>query len=146
MLCSSFSSRDVDLSLDRITEDLRHVAKWCCSNQLLINPSKTNLIVFGTRQLLTQVRKTCDTSVPFLGQSLVPVSSVKDLGIVLDSHLTFNEHVTCLTSSLLSTLCQISRVRHLFSRPVLSMILNSPVFSKLFYCSTVWAGTFKQNL
>ena len=82
----------------------------------------------------------------FLGQALVPVSSVKDLGIVLDSHLTFNEHVTCLTSSLLSTLCQISRVRYLFSRPVLLMILNSLVFSKLFYCSTVWAGIFKQNL
>ena len=32
------------------------------------------------------------------------------------------------------------------SRPVLSIILNSLVFSKLFYCSTVWAGTFKQNL
>ena len=86
-------------------------------------------------------------SVPFLGQALVPVSSVKGLGIVLDqSHLTFNEHVTCLTSSLLPTLCQISRVRHLFSRTVLSIILNSLVFSKLFYCSTVWAGTFKQNL
>ena len=65
--------------------------------------------------------------------------------IVLDSYLTFNEHVSCLTSSLLSALCQIWRVRQLFSRPVLLMILNSLVLSKLFYCSTVWAGTFKQN-
>ena len=59
-----------------------------------MNPSKTKLTVFGTTQLLTQVSKTCDMSVPFLGLALVPVSSVKDLGIVLDSHLTFNEHVT----------------------------------------------------
>ena len=55
-------------------------------------------------------------------------------------------HVNTLTSSLLSTLCQISRVRHLFTKPVLSTILNSLIFSKLFYCSTVWAGTSKQNL
>ena len=92
-------------------------------------------------QPLTQVSKTCDISVLFLGQEFVPVSSVRDLGIVLDSHLTFNDHVTCLTSSLLSTLCQISTVKYLFSRPVMLMILNSPVFSKLFYCSLVWAGT-----
>ena len=43
-------------------------------------------------------------------------------------------------------LCQISRVRHLFTKPVLSTILNSPVLSKRFYCSTVWAGTPNQNL
>ena len=43
-------------------------------------------------------------------------------------------------------LCQISRVRHLFTKPVLSTILNSLIFSKLFYCSTVWVGTSKQNL
>ena len=30
--------------------------------------------------------------------------------------------------------------------PVLSTILNSLIFSKLFYCSTVWTGTSKQNL
>ena len=43
-------------------------------------------------------------------------------------------------------LCQISRVRLLFAKPVLSTILNSLIFSKLFYCSTVWADTSKENL
>ena len=55
-------------------------------------------------------------------------------------------NVYTFTSSLLSMLCQISRVRHLFTKPVLSTILNSLIFSKLFYCSSVWAGTSKQNL
>ena len=83
---------------------------------------------------------------PFLDQELTPVSSVKDLGITLDSHLNSNDHVNTLTSSMLSMLCQINRVRHLFTKPVLSIILNSLIFSKLFYCSTVWAGTSKENL
>ena len=126
-----------------MTEDLRLLAGWCCSHQLLINPSKTKLIFFGTRQLLSKV---WDIRVPFLDQELTPVSSVKDLGITLDSYLNFNDQVDTLTSSLLSMLCQISRVRHLFTKPVLSTILNSLIFSKLFYCSTVWAGTSKQNL
>ena len=37
-------------------------------------------------------------------------------------------------------------MRHLLTTPVLSTILNSLIFSKLFYCSTVWTGTSKQNL
>ena len=137
----SFSSKDIDTCLANITEDLRLIASWCCSNHLLINPSKTKLIVFGTRQLLSRAP---DIKVPFLGQELVPVPAVKDLGIILDSNLTFNNHVNSLTSSLISTLCQISRIRHLFSEPVLLTILNALVFSKLLYCSTVWAGTFQQ--
>ena len=139
----SFSTNDVDSCLRLVAEDLRRLAEWCCANHLLVNPDKTKLLLFGTRQLLSQLR---DVTVPFLGQELKPVASAKDLGIILDSNLNFNDHVTSLSSSLLSTLCQVNRVRHLFSREILNTILNSLVFSKLFYCSTVWSGTSKDNV
>ena len=118
-------------------------AGWCCANNLLINPDKTKLVLFGTRQL---VLKLPDVTVSFLGQQLCPVLSAKDLGVTLDSGLTFNNHISSLSSSLLSSLCQISRVHHLFSKEVLYITINSVVFSKLFYCSAVWAGTYKQNI
>ena len=51
-----------------------------------------------------------------------------------------------MTLSLISTLCQISKVRHLFSKSVLFTILNCLVFSKLFCCSAVWSGTFKRDI
>ena len=96
------------------------------------------------RQLLSKIP---DVRVPFLGQNLAAVPLVKDVGIILDSNLTFNEHVKTLTSSLVSTMCQISKVRHLFSKSVLfTIFLNCLVFSKLFYCSTIWSGTFKHNI
>lgn len=77
-------------------------------------------------------------SVPFLGQDLLPVT--------LDSNLTFNGHIASLTSFLLWTSVQINRVWHLFCKDVLYIILNSLVFSKLFYCSTVSSGTSKENV
>ena len=126
----SFSAKNMNSCLVKMTEDLRLIAGWCCSHQLLINPSKTKLIFFGTRQFLSKVS---DIRVPFLDQELTPVSSVKDLGITLDSYLNFNDQVDTLTSSLLSMLCQISRVRQLFTKPVLSTILNSLIFRKNFF-------------
>ena len=48
----SISSKDIDSCLTKVTEDLRLSAVWCCTNKLLINPSKTKLILFGVRQLL----------------------------------------------------------------------------------------------
>ena len=106
---------------------------------LLINPDKTKLVLFGTRQL---VSKLPDVTVPFLRQQLRPVSSAKDLGVILDSGLTFNNQISSSSSSLLFSLCQISRIRHLFSKEVLYIMINSIVFSKLCYCSAVWSGTW----
>jgi len=61
----------------------QHVAEWCCANHLLVNPDKTKLLLFGTRQRLSQLP---DVTVPFLGQELKPVASAKDLGIIFDSN------------------------------------------------------------
>ena len=139
----SCGSKDIHSCMQRAAEDLESIAGWCCANHLLINPDKTKLVLFGTRQL---VSKLPDVTVPFLGRQLYPVSSAKDQGVILDSGLTFNNHISSLSSSLLFSLCQISRIRHLFSEEVLYIMINYIVFSKLFYCSAVWSGTYKQNI
>ena len=129
---------NIHCCMQQVSVDLESIAGWCCANHLLINPDKTKLVLFGTRQL---VSKLPDVTVSFLGQQLCPVLSAKDLGVTLDSGLTFNNHISSLSSSSLSSLCQISRVRHLFSKEVLYIMINFVVFSTLFYCSAVWAGT-----
>ena len=62
----SFSSKDIDSCLTKVIEDLRIIATWCCTNKLLINPSKTKLILFGMRQLLSKIS---DVRVPFLAKT-----------------------------------------------------------------------------
>ena len=69
----SFSTNDVDSCLRLVEDDLGRVAEWCCANHLLVNPDKTNLLLFGTRKLLSQLH---DVTVPFLGQELKLVDSV----------------------------------------------------------------------
>lgn len=49
-------------------------------------------------------------------------------------------------SSCMSTLGQISRVKHAFRRDMLIIIINSLVFSKLQYCSSVWVNTTDCNI
>lgn len=143
----SFLSKDIHSCMQQVAEDLESIAGWCCANHLLINPDKTKLELFGTRQL---VSKLPDVTVPFLGQQLCPVSSAKDLGVILDSGLTFNNHISSLSSSLLFSLYEINRIRHLFSRKFSvyndQLYWLSIVLSKLFYCSVVWSGTYKQNI
>jgi hypothetical protein len=143
-LCISFSSKDVNGGLDNLRQDLNRVASWCCENQLLyINPDKTEFCVFGSNRMLAQ---TFIPPITFLGKELPVVNTVKDLGMIMHKHLLFNEHTSALASELMGKLAMISRIRHLFDKSILFIIINSLVFTKLFYCSSVWSGSSKLNI
>ena len=46
----------------------------------------------------------------------------------------------------MSRLGQINCVKHIFDKRALISIINALVFSKLFYCSSVWGNTTQANL
>ena len=62
------------------------------------------------------------------------------------SSLSFNDHIIKTASSCMSALGQISRVKHIFRKDILVTIINSLVFSKLYYCSSVWSNTSASNI
>jgi hypothetical protein len=139
----SFSLSEADLGLLSLSQDLRNIAEWCCSNKLLINPTKTEFMIFGMEK---SIKNLPNLSIPFLGKILTPVTICKDLGLTLDATLTFDDHINSLTSTLTSSLCQINRIRHLFDKNALLVMIICLVFSKLYYCSTVWSGTTQKNI
>ncbi len=87
-----------------------------------------------------------DFRLKLLGEELTSIKCAKDLGVTLDSHLTYNNHMQATVSSCMFRLGQINRVKHCFNRHTLTIIINALVFSKLFYCSTVWSSTSEANL
>ena len=48
--------------------------------------------------------------------------------------------------ALINILVHINRIKHLLERQTLLLLMKRFVFSKLFYCSTVWANTSKTNI
>ena len=127
----SFNVKDCDDAVAAVNEDLHNVRNWCFQNGLLLNPEKTKLIVYGSRQML---EKLPEFNISLLGKELVPADFVKDLGVTFDKYLTFNEET-------INTLVQISRFKN-----ELITIINALVFSKLYYCSSVWSNTTISNV
>ena len=126
-----------------LNSDLRRVAKWCFSNSLLLNADKTKLLVVGVPQL---TRAASIPPVVLLGKTIEPSPVVKDLGVWIDSSLNYDEHITKLSSSCLYKLCRINRIKHLLDRRTLITVINAFVFSRLFYCSTVWGNITEKNV
>ena len=46
----------------------------------------------------------------------------------------------------MAKLCQINRVKDIFDRDSLRLIIKALVMSKLYYCSTVWSNTSETNI
>ncbi len=96
----SFTLSHMERSLLNIEEDLHSVFEWCCNNGLLVNPEKTKMLVVGTRQLMNQLES--PVNINFMGKNLIPVTEVKDFGMLLDPHLTYDKHIQALSLSCIS--------------------------------------------
>ena len=81
-----------------------------------------------------------------LGKEIEPGSVTRDLDVYIDQTLNNNEHISKLVSSCVHKLVQMNRIKHLLDRKTLLLMINAFVFSKLFYCSTVWENTSKSNI
>ena len=134
----SFPIRDATLAADQLTEDLRNIAAWSCKNSLLLNPDKTKLLALGTPQMLTKIPD--DISITLLSKEITSFKSAKNLGVTMDCNLTYDEHITQVTSKCIGSLCQINRVKYLFDRRTLITIIDSLVLPN-------WGGTnFEHSL
>ena len=141
----SFPLKEIETASRKIEKDLHRVATRCCQNNLLINPEKTEfLLLVVTRQLMDKMPTF--PSLSFLGKTQKPVDSAKDLGVTLNSHLTYISHISNLFSTCISKLCQINRVKQSFNKDTLILMITSLDFNKLFYCSCVWSSTSAANI
>ena len=87
-----FPAGELDDFNSAVNEDLKEISIWCCRNSLLIKPDKTKLLCVGVPQLM----RTLPTPLPsaiMLGTQIKPVTVAKDLGVYIDCHLNFNEHI-----------------------------------------------------
>ena len=79
-------------------------------------------------------------------RTLKPVLVVKDLGMHLDLHISYDDYISKLSSTCINKLCQISRVKESFDKKTLILLIEALAINKLLYCSSVWANTSSKNL
>jgi len=73
----SIKMKDTVNAFADLRDDLHRIGQWCSNNRLLLNQSKTKLMVFGSRQMHS---KLVNASITFIGRELVPNTPLKILG------------------------------------------------------------------
>ena len=90
----------------RINKDLSNLSNWLKTNKLSLNIKKTELVLFRPKKLKL------DHSFKFKidGKRLIPIHSVKYLGVLLDEHMSWNEQIYQTKLKLNRTICILSRL------------------------------------
>src|SRR5437867_2596337 len=91
-----------------LSHALDSVYSWLTLNRLSVNPNKTEFLLIGTQQ---QRSKITDSSLSFHGTALVPVSSARNLGVVFQSDLSFDQHISNVCRSSFFHIRQLRQIR-----------------------------------
>src|SRR6218665_1148984 len=102
------------------------------SNRLRLNPQKTKFISLGTRQQLAELNLDA-LSAEFPTMSFSQV--VCDLGVLLDSELTFSHHIDQVCRSCYYQLRQLRVIARSLTFNAAVSLVHAFVFSRLDYCS-----------
>ena len=74
------------------------VTKWHLENSLLLNPSKTEALVTGSRQQVAKFDNT-STVIRFADTVVQCLKTVHVLEVTVDNFLTFDNHITNIVQS-----------------------------------------------
>ena len=139
-LLVSFHIQNKQSVISDVNYDLFNVRNWYFRNHLLLNSTKTKLMVFGSSQLLPRLQ---DFSVST--RKRYPSYS-NGQGLRCDPYLSYDEHIINTFTNCMCRLGQINRDKHAFDNRILLTILNTLVISKLYYVSNVWVNTSGNNI
>nr|CAI5854689.1 unnamed protein product [Callosobruchus analis] len=117
-----------------LSSDLGNVCSWFNSNGLKVNPKKSVVITFKSKNSTFH-----SNNVKFYidGREIEHMTSVRNLGVLFDEHLTFHNHVSRAVQSAYAKLRTIYDFRNILSKNTKIKLTNSLILSKLEYADLV---------
>ena len=114
------------------------------NNKLKLNDDKTEAILIGTRQKLSQLPPSlslqlCNTSIPI-------TDSVKYLGVHIDSTLSMHNFVSQTAKSCYYHLRRISLIRKYLSTDAAVKLVLCFVMSRIDYCNSLLSGVNESSI
>ena len=77
--------------LDRCTQVVQN---WFTQNGLCLNPTKSEVMFLGNRHQVKELNQV--ESISITGSSIKPVKAIKNLGVYLETNLSFDQHVNSI--------------------------------------------------
>jgi hypothetical protein len=144
-LLKQTSTADVESTIHSLQQCIESIHQWCSSMRLQLNPSKTEVIWFGTKSSLKKLENT-DLALHVCSDVIKPASVVRDLGVLLDRELSMKKHIGKVASVCFYHLRRLKQVRRILGQQTTASLVSAFVLSRLDYCNSVLAGLPKSTM
>lgn len=128
---------DETSELSKLTECIKDIKDWMTNNFLLLNSDKTELLLIGPKSCTQQISQ---LNLQLEGYKVSFSSTIKDLGVILDSNLTFKNHISHVTKTAFFHLRNIAKLRNMLSISDAEKLVHAFMTSRLDYCNALFAG------
>ena len=116
---------------------------WFITNKLTLNASKSTFIIFKSRYSKIS---NLPNKLEFAKSEISRSDSVKYLGLTLDEHLTFNQHVQSVCNSIKRYFKIFYNIRRYLHIKQAEVLYYSMIYSRIKYGIAVYGHTSKSNL
>ena len=126
-----------------LTTELGVINDWFSANKLLLNASKTKLIIFKSRKCR---QETNPPPIYLDGVQIKQVPHENFLGFQLDETIKWYDHTNKVATCISQKIGMMRRVKNFVSKETLKLLYNSFIQPHLLYGIALWGGTFDKGL
>jgi len=122
--------------LHSIQRNIINADRWFKSNSLLLNMDKTHLL-----QFYTKTGQIMDLEVRYENKQITTVNTIKFLGLIIDSTLSWKQHIDSIIPKLNRACFAIRQVKPYMALEALKMIYFSYFYSIVTYGIIFWGNS-----
>ena len=128
--------------MHEVSKELYKVQQWCYANKVTINLSKSNCMIIKSKRQSVHIKGDLDIA----GCTLLKVDKASFVGLQIDKHLTWTEHIKMVNKTIRSKFLFFFRLRHFVTQFFLLLLYKALIQPHLVYGIEVWGSTYKTNL
>ena len=126
----------------RVNKELKNLYLWLSVNRLALNIEKTNFVIFHPFNKPFKYNVT----IIIHKKAITEKKSIKYLGILIDSTLSWKDHITNLSKKLSRTVGILYKLRPFVNLKIMKDIYYALFYSHLVYGIHVWGSAWDSSL
>eukprot|EP00914_Ancora_sagittata_P031360 GHVO01063386.1.p1 GENE.GHVO01063386.1~~GHVO01063386.1.p1 ORF type:complete len:293 (+),score=11.57 GHVO01063386.1:110-988(+) len=135
------SPEEIDTALTRMEECVSAVGTWMSGYHLKMNNRKTEYLVISSKPTARHIQP---QPLDVCGHPIVPSTKAKNIGVIFDSNMTMEAHVSLMCRNAYGQLYRLSKVRKYMDRRSFECLIHAFISTRLDYCNAILCGASQQ--